>query len=241
MAWCDRNRPCRLRAAGALLVLATGVTGLCRAAAGVVPQAESALRAKLHAAYPGVDRWSIDLLPQEWQASAQLAREHIRHPITLVTRVGPQSAVWVGTSPGSEAPRGAELWFQVAGYGRALVATHLIPSGASLHPADATLAERNVLAAACQPMTGPALLQGMRAMHLIRAGDVICAGAIGPMPSVVRGEKVTAHFAAEGIAITAQVTADSDGFLGGPVTVRSPRGDEITATVTGRREVSVNE
>lgn len=241
MVWCDHNRPSRHRAAGALLVLATGIAGLCRAGTGVVPQAEGVLRAKLHTAYPGVDRWSIDLLPQEWQASAQLAREHIHNPITLVTRLGSQSAVWVGTSPSGETPRGAMLWFQVAGYGPALVATHLIPGGAGLQPGDAELAERNVLAAACQPVASPALLQGMRAVRLIRAGDVICTGAIGRMPSVVRGEQVTAHFAAEGVDITAQVTADSDGFLGGPVTVRSPRGDEITATVTGRREVSVNE
>jgi flagella basal body P-ring formation protein FlgA len=241
MVWCARNRPSQLRAAGALLALAAGFAGLCHAGTDVVPQAESALRAKLQAAYPGVDRWKIDLLPQEWQASARLAREHVEHPVALVTRLGPQSAVWVGTSAGVEAPRGAVLWFQVAGYGPALVASHLIPSGLDLQAADAGLAERNVLAAACQPVVSPELLRGMRAVRLIRAGEVICTDAIGRMPSVVRGEQVTAHFAAQGVEITARVTAESDGFVGGPVTVRSPRGDEITATVTGKREVSVNE
>jgi flagella basal body P-ring formation protein FlgA len=241
MAWCARNGWARGRLGALLVLLAGSAAGVCRAGPGTVPRAESALREKLHAAYPGVDRWRIGLLPQQLQASARLAREHIRHPIAIVTRLGPQSAVWVGTSPQSQAPRGAVLWFEVAGYAPALAATHLIPSGASLHPADAALGEHNVLAAGCQAIANPGALRGMRALRLIRAGAVICADAIAPTPPVVRGQEVTARFTAGGVQITARVQAENDGYLGGPVTVRSPRGDALTATVTGKAQVSVND
>lgn len=240
MVSCERKRSTAFGLAVGVLIAAMSCAA-AHADSGLVPRAESALRQKLSAAYPGVERWQISLLPQQWQRSVGLERASGHHAQIFVTRVGSQSAVWVGASPADDGSQGALLWFRVEGYGQALVATHLIPSGAGLHAADAEPAERDIVAAACRPVTNLARLAGMRASRLILAGGVICAGALEPMPPVVQGEEVTARFASRGVVVTARVRAESDGFQGGPVTVRSDSGDIFTATVTGKGEVSVSE
>ena len=205
-----------------------------------MPRAESALRQKLHDAYPAVRQWTVNLLPQEVQESASLAQQHISHPTIYVTRVGTRSAVWVGSAPTGPMPHGALLWFAVAGYGPALVATHLIPRGSGLAPSDARPGQADLVAAACPPVADEAGLEGMRAVTTIPAGDVICAGAIEPMPPVVRGEQVTARFASHGVVVSAPVEALSDGVVGGAVTVRNVQSGEVfTAMVTGKAEVAV--
>lgn len=222
-------------------ILAAGLAGICHASGALMQQAESALRSRLHAAYPAVTRFQVDPLPQ-WRGSASLQHEGVAHATVLVTRLGARSAVWVGTSPDSAAPRGALLWFQVAGYAPAVVATHLLASGAALEAADGQLANRDVVAAGCLPLTDPVQLVGMRAATLVPRDQVICAAAIEPLPPVARGERVTARFAAGGILITTQVMAQSDGVIGGPVTVRNLDGGPVyNATVIGKAEVSVGD
>ena len=239
MAWCNRSRGTAFALAA---LLAAGAPGICHAAHGVISQAQSALRAKLRAMYPDVTRWRIDPLPEEWRASARIALLRIHRPIVLVTRLGTQSAVWVGTSLASSPPRGGLLWFQVAGYGTAVVAAHLIPAGAALEATDGELGQENILAAACRPLANPAALGGMRAVRLLRAGEIICAGAVQRMPPVARGQQVTARFSSHGVVVVTQVVAQGDGFLGEPVAVRNVSGGAVfSATVTGKGEVSVGD
>jgi flagella basal body P-ring formation protein FlgA len=223
-------------------LLAVSLAGGCHASAALTQRAESALRERLRTAFPSVTKFRIDPLPMQWQASAWLERERVPHPTLLVTRLGAQSAVWVGTSPASGALRGALLWFKVAGYAPAVVSTHLLESGTALEAGDGQVALRDIVAAACQPLTRPAQLAGMRALRLVPAGELICAGAVEPMPPVVRGEPVTVRFAGSAVSVTAQVIAQSDGVIGAPVLVRNLDGGPLySATVVGKAQVSVSE
>lgn len=225
-----------------LAVLAACAGGVCHAGEALVPRAETALRQKLVAAYPAVKEWTVSLLPQQLQESASLARLQIRHPTIYVTRVGAQSAVWVGSAPTAALPRGALIWFNVSGLGPALIASQLIPSGTALEPSVAAPGEADWIAAGCRLLTDPTSLGGMRAATLIRRGQAICASSIQPMPPVVRGEQVSARFSSHGLVITAPVEALSDGVVGAPVTVRSQDSGEVfTATVIGKAEVAVGE
>lgn len=242
MISCAHNRHALRSLAAAGAILAVGVAGACHASDVLMRRAQIALQQRLHAAYRGVTRFQIDPLPMQWQASASLERAELAHPTVFVTRLGARSAVWVGTSPASAAPRGALLWFEVAGYAPAVVATRLLPSGAALQAGDGQVATRDIVAAACPPLTDPGQLAGMRAVSLVPRDEVICAGAVEPMPPVARGERVTARFAAGGISITTQALAESDGLIGGPVTVRNlGGGPSYSATVIGKAEVSVGD
>lgn len=205
-------------------------------------RAQSALQQKLRDSYPDVRRWAVSLLPQEVRESAALARQHIPNPTIYVTRVGTRSSVWVGGAPTGPVLHGVLLWFGVAGYGPALVATRLIPRGTALTPSDAVPGQPDLVAAACPPITDQTRLDGMRAATTIRGGEVICAGAIESMPPVVRGEQVTARFSSHGVVITAPVEALSDGAVGAPVSVRNVQsGAVFTAMVTGKAEVAVGD
>lgn len=242
MACCTHNRNAIRILASLTAIFAVGLAGVCRADDALQQQAESALLQRLHAAYPRATRFAIDPLPTEWRASAWLERAHVAHPTVLVTRVGSRSAVWVGTSPESGVPRGAMLWFQVAGYAPAVVATQLLASGTALQAGDGEMANRDIVAADCQPLSDPAQLAGMRATRLVLRGDVLCAGAVEPLPPVARGERVTARFAAHGVSITTQAVAQGDGVIGAPVAVRNIGGGPVySATVTGKAEVSVSD
>jgi flagella basal body P-ring formation protein FlgA len=235
--------PPRLAAALAgFAALAACANAACRAGDALVPRAEMALRQKLVAAYPAVKEWSVSLLPRQLQESASLERLRLRHPTVYVTRVGAQSAVWVGGAPTAALPRGALLWFSVSGYGPALIASQLIPSGTALEPSEASPGEADWVAAGCRLLSDPTSLGGMRAATMIRRGEPICASAIQAMPPVVRGEQVSARFSSHGVVITAPVEALSDGAIGAPVTVRNQESGEVfTATVVGKAEVAVGE
>lgn len=205
-------------------------------------RAQSALQQKLRDSYPDVHQWTVSLLPQEVREAAALARQHIPDPTIYVTRVGTRSAVWVGSAPTGPMPHGVLLWFGVAGYGPALVATRRIPRGAALTPSDAVPGQPDLVAAACPPITDQTRLGGMRAATTIRDGEVICTGAIEPVPPVVRGEQITARFSSHGVVITAPVEALSDGVVGAPVSVRNVQsGAVFTAMVTGKAEVAVGD
>lgn len=242
MAWCAHNSKSALGLTVLAVLLAAWTVDVCQAGDAVMSQAESALRTKLQVAYPAVSRWNVTPLPEQWRASAVLEREHIARPTVFVTRVGARSAVWIGTSPEGGAPLGALLWFSVEGDSPALVATHPVPAGAALVPGDGELAEADIVAAACPPLTDAARLTGMRAGRMLRAGEVICAAAVEPMPPVARGEEVMARFSSHGVVVTTRAVAESDGFMGGPVTVRNASGGAVFgATVTGKAEVAVND
>lgn len=242
MIWYSHNQNAPRFAATLMATLAVGLASVCHANAALTQRAESALRQRLHAAFPGVAEFHIGPLPMQWQASAWLQRERVAHPTVLVTRVGARSAVWVGTSPDSATPRGALFWFQVKGYAAAVVSTHLLVSGAALEAGDGQVATRDIVAAACQPLTNPTQLAGMRAVRMVAPGAVICASAIEPMPPVARGERVTVRFAASTVSITSQVVAQSDGVIGAPVLVRNVDGGPVySATVVGKAEVSVGD
>jgi flagella basal body P-ring formation protein FlgA len=221
----------------------------CRAEDGAMAApAEQALRVKLEQAYPAVTRWEISLLPGS-QAAADAgtldsARQiaGVDHPRIVVTRLGERSAVWIGSPLTAERRHGSLLWFSVAGFAPALVATHAIAAASPLDPQDAALMERDVVAADCPSMADPGALAGMRMRRMLRAGEMICAGLLEPVPAVSRGQEVTLLYVGRRFTLSARGIAQGDGLLGKPVTVRNiSSGDVFTAVVSGQREVSVHE
>jgi flagella basal body P-ring formation protein FlgA len=231
------------------IVAGFGSAECCAEDGGITAPAEQALRVKLEQAYPTVTRWEIGLLPASQEPAADAGTLNARgqnaagdHPSIVVTRVGERSAVWVGSPMTAERRRGSLLWFNVAGYGPALVAAHAIAAADSLDPHDATAAERDVVAADCPLIADRGALAGMRAKRLLRAGDIICSTLLEPVPPVSRGKEVTLLYVGRSFTLTARGIAQGDGLLGKPVTVRnSSSGDVLTATVSGQAEVSVHE
>ena len=198
---------------------------------------EAALRTRLGTAYPGVTRWDVvPLRPGTSVASAPMTGDLS----VFVTRVGVRSAVWV--APHSSSSRGELLWYSVAGYGPAAVATRRLARGAVLDPKDGTMASSDLVAAGCPALRSPAALDGMRTKITIGEGEVICTSAIEARPPVARGDEVTVRYVAGPVMLTARAVAQADGLVGKTVLVRSTgSGDFFRATVSGTAEVRVDE
>ncbi len=200
---------------------------------------EAALRARLGTAYPGVTRWDIvPLRPGTSVASAPMTGDLS----VFVTRVGVRGAVWVTPRSSMDRSRGELLWYRVAGYGPAAVATRHLARGAVLDPKDGTMASSDLVAAGCSVLDSPAELDGMRTKITFGEGEVICTSAIEARPPVARGDEVTVRYLAGPVVLTARAVAQADGLVGKTVLVRSTgSGDFFRATVSGKAEVRVDE
>ncbi len=204
-----------------------------------VAAGERALRARLTATYPEVVRW--DIAPMRPIADSRLpAQPATGEWTTQVTRLGARSAVWITAAPAGS--RGELVWYSVAGYGQAVVATRQIPPAAGLDAQDGEWVSADLMAAACAALQSPQALEGMRARVTLRAGEVICSTAIEERPPVARGDEVTVRYASGPVVLTARAVAQGDGRMGKPVRVRSTTsGDVFSAKVSGKAEVSVND
>lgn len=200
---------------------------------------EAALRARLETAYPRVTRWDIVPLRPGASVAATATTGDLS---AFVTRVGVRSAVWVTPRSSVDRARGELLWYSVAGYGPAAVATQRLARGTVLDPQDGAMASGDLVAAGCTALDSPGALQGMRTRITIDAGEVICTSAIEARPPVVRGDEVTVRYVAGPVVLTARAVAQADGVVGKSVLVRSTgSGDFFRATVSGKAEVRVDE
>jgi flagella basal body P-ring formation protein FlgA len=230
-----------LRLTAALVCLAA--PALRAATDGVAPTAaalaEQALRTKLHESYPDVTQWDIDALPLTSAVTLASPQDELA---ATVIRLGVRSAVWVAPRVESGRKHGVMLWYSVAGYGPAIVASHRLAQGSALDARDGTHASSDLLAAGCAAVASPAGLDGMRARVTIGEGEVICSRAIEERPPVARGDEVTVRYLAGPVTLTARAVAQADGLLGRPVLVRSTgSGDFFKATVSGKAEVRVDD
>jgi flagella basal body P-ring formation protein FlgA len=231
---------CVVLATGTLLAIACFAVPECRAQEGAFPPAaEHVLREKLAIAYPTVTRWEISLLPSSTEASIGGADTH---PSVTVTRLGQRSAVWVGSKSLGRDRHGTLLWFNVAGYGQAVVAARPLSAGASLDSGDGTLVERDIVGGNCNPILDPLALTAKRAKRFLQVGEILCDSLLEPLPAVARGEEVALLYIGRNFTLAAKAIAQADGTVGKRVTVRNVSSGEVfPATVTGKREVSVNE
>lgn len=226
----------------ALVLLAAACLGTLECAAAdsdPVATAGQALRDKLQQKYPNVTRWQIDLLPSAAPGAGGASAAHTN---VTVTRLGARSAVWIGSQDLGARRNGTLLWFDVAGYAPAVTATHALTAGAPLDPRDGIVLERDIIGSDCVAIEDSAALAGMRVKRLVRAGETICTNVLEAAPAVARGEEVTLFYSGRSFTLTARGVAQGDGALGRQVTVRnSSSGEILTATVTGKGEVSVHE
>jgi flagella basal body P-ring formation protein FlgA len=230
----------KLRRTLTVMTLACLAAVECRAGErGPAVPAEQVLRSKLEQAYPAVTRWSIELLPSSMRADSGA---NLEHPIITVTRLGERSAVWVGSKTPGDDRHGTLLWFNVSGYGPAVTAARALLAGTAVDTRDGDVLERNIVSGDCQPVEDPAALTGMRVRRTVRAGETICTNVLERLPPVARGDEVTLRYTGRSFVLTARAVAQADGLLGKRVTVRNVgSGDLLTATVTGKGEVSVDE
>jgi flagella basal body P-ring formation protein FlgA len=138
--------------------------------------------------------------------------------------------------------RGTLLWFNVAGYGQAVVAARPLSAGAPLDPGDGTVVERDLVGGNCNPIRDPRALTAKRARRFFQVGEILCDNLLEPLPAVTRGEEVALVYIGRNFTLAARAIAQADGAVGKRVTVRNVSGGEVfAATVTGKGEVSVNE
>jgi flagella basal body P-ring formation protein FlgA len=221
-----------------LCLLAASAVAQTDRLASPVSIGEKALRSRLEQTYPSVTQWEIvpfrPATASDTPLSGQLS--------AVVTRVGVRSAVWIAPRSAVRGSRGELLWYSVAGYGPAAVATRHLVKGAALAPDDGAISSGDLVAAGCPALTSPAALEGMRTKVSVGEGEVICTNAIEERPPVERGSEVTVHYAAGTIALTARAVAQQDGLMGKPILVRNTMGGEVfRATVSGRSEVRVDD
>lgn len=220
-----------------LLAIACCAVPECRAQ--VADRAEQVLREKLAITYPTVTRWDISLLPSSTQAAKGGAETHSS---VTVTRLGQRSAVWVGSESLGQDRHGTLLWFNVAGYGQAVVAARPLSAGASLDSSDGALVEHDIVGGNCSPVRDPQALTAKRAKRFFQAGELICDNLLEPLPEVARGEEVALLYIGRNFTLAGKAIAQADGTVGKRVTVRNVSSGEVfAATVTGKGEVSVNE
>lgn len=242
------RRPCVVLVTGALLAIACSAGLECRAAQEVTfpqasppvtNQAEQVLREKLASAYRTVTRWEISLLPSSIEAANGVANTH---PSVTVTRLGQRSAVWVGSKSLGRDRHGALLWFNVAGYGQAVVAARPLSAGTSLDSGDGALVEHDIMGISCDPVRDPRALIAKRAKRFFQPGEIICDNLLEPLPAVTRGEAVALLYIGKNFTLAAKAIAQTDGTVGKRVSVRNVSSGEVfAATVTGKGEVSVND
>lgn len=204
------------------MLAATLITVLSMTAA--TSSADTLLLASLRQRYPAVTRWEVQPLVGPPPPDAGTAS---------IALLGPRSAVRVGNRI---------YWYAVSGYQEVLSATRHIGFGQALDAHDAIEAEKDVLAAGCEPLTHTNELGGMRARRSIGANDVICAAAIEPRPLVARGEQVTVIYVGANVVLTTNGIAEKDGTTGETLLIRNPRSNDVfRAVVSGAGEVTVHE
>jgi flagella basal body P-ring formation protein FlgA len=185
--------------------------------------ADEALRAELQRRYPQVQRWDIRPFDDA---------EHENTSVQVVS-IGARSAVRVGRRL---------QWFAVSGFQSVVSATRAIATGAALDGSAGQIAERDVIAARCDPVTDRNALTGMRTRRPLRANEVICSQAIEPRPTVARGETVTVRYVGARVTLVTKGVASSDGNVGDSLIVSHVKSnDAFAAQVSGAGEVTIHE
>ncbi|HYM34758.1 MAG TPA: flagellar basal body P-ring formation chaperone FlgA [Steroidobacteraceae bacterium] len=200
--------------------------------------ASDTLHAALDEAYPDVTQWTIT------PVLTDRARRELPSAVpdsTSVIRLGARSAVHLmWKQPKSSYTY--TLWYDVSGLASVVVANRDLPVGASTSPADAVVAERDVMREKCQNAKLPEELNGMRMRRALRADAPICRDALEIRPSVARGEAVAVQFVSPRIAITGTAVALADARIGQSVRVMNPTSREVfRAVVSAAQEVTVRQ
>jgi len=209
----------RLMCVVSLLAFTAGNTALAR-------DAQDVLRTELEQRYPDVQRWEIRELEAKNSTSVTDA------PVEIV-RIGARSAVRIGRHV---------QWYAVEGFRKVLETNRTIDARQAVDAGVADVAERNVLASRCEPLTDVSRLRGMRARRALRARDIICADAIEPRPVIARGEPVTVRYLGSRISVSTKGIARTDGNVGDLLTVQNAGSQaQFNAVVSGAGEVTIHE
>ena len=241
------------------IVFASVATALAAVAAAAAP-GEAVLREQLAQRYPKVTRWDVRPLAN--------AHSIVAHGATAsdgaTAAPGTTASDGVTAAPGTTAsdgvtadapaavallgPRSAVrvrnrvFWYDVAGFEDAVTVIHGVSRGDPLEPTDATLSERDVVAAHCDALRAVDALNGMRASRTLRANQIVCADSIEKRPPVTRGEEVTVRYLGPKVTLTTKGIAESDAALGAALLVRNPEShDSFRAVASGIGEVTINE
>jgi flagella basal body P-ring formation protein FlgA len=109
-----------------------------------------------------------------------------------------------------------------------------VERGATFDAADAELAERDVVALGCDPMSQIDATRRWRAARRLSAGDSLCTRDIEAVPDVERDRPVTLNARRGAVSASRVLTADSDARFGERVRLRDrASGDIVVAIVTG--------
>jgi flagella basal body P-ring formation protein FlgA len=202
------------------LLALTAVTSLAPTSSDI----EAVLLDSLRNRFPLVERWEVH----------PFGREEVNTGGAIkVLQLGARSAVRIGPKT---------YWYTVSGYRNVVSATRWTAAGEALDSHTGRIEERDIVAAACEPLTQLAQLRGMRARKTLHENDVVCVTSIEPRPAVARGEAVTVTYVGEHITLTTKAIAQADGAVGDTLLVRSSREQSVfPAQVSGTGEVTIHE
>jgi flagella basal body P-ring formation protein FlgA len=233
------------------IVFVSVATALAAVAAAAAP-GEAVLREQLAQRYPKVTRWEVRPLANAHSIVAHgAAAAHgttssdgatVAHGATASDGATDPAAVVLLGSRSAVRVRNRVFWYDVAGFEDAVSVIHGVSRGDPLEPTDATLSERDVVAAHCDAVRAVDALHGMRASRTLGTNQIVCADSIEKRPPVTRGEEVTVRYLGPKVTLTTKGIAENDAALGAALLVRNPEThDSFRAVASGVGEVTINE
>jgi flagella basal body P-ring formation protein FlgA len=232
-----------MHAASLLAVFALAPTlafaqGSADVRAETLARAARELESSLRADHPKVTEWNLRSLLDDRSLQAWPDSEPSK---VEVTRRAARSAVRL-TWNARPIPHVRTAWFEVSGSEPMLVATRDLPPNAMLSPADAELADRDIMGISCSAMTTSTDLESTRTKRAFRRGAAICLEALEKRPDVARGEDVVVQFSSPKVSIVSSGIAQADAQIGQSVYVVSKSSrDAFLAVVSAVKEVVVHE
>jgi flagella basal body P-ring formation protein FlgA len=139
-------------------------------------------------------------------------------------------------------PAVARRWYEVAGFGPAVVVTRMLGALTTVMPDMMAMTRVDVMAQPCTPLTASASAVGMRLLQSRHQGDALCASMLGPVPAVARGKTVMVEVTAGAVVLRTEAVARADAAVGERVSLyRTANSDPFWGVVTAPGEVRVNE
>ena len=195
--------------AGALVAVSVAVAG-----------DSPVLEQRLRASRPEIRRWQTEPIDA---GNRQSPRET---DIVAIGRVGVRTPVRYAD--------GHVAWFTVAGFQPVLVSLHSLDARAPLGVHDVALAESDVLALGCAPLSALDAHGRWRAARRLNSGAPLCASDLERIPEVERDQPVTFTARRGAIEVSRVFTAATDARAGERVRLRDrTSGATILAIVTG--------
>ncbi|MFJ1268006.1 flagellar basal body P-ring formation chaperone FlgA [Legionella lytica] len=134
--------------------------------------------------------------------------------------------------------RAIPIWFAVKAYQSVLVAKHRIKHHTLLRPSDVILKKRNIAGLNSAP-----LMQFPTTAWLnksINKQQILTQDLFGNQPEILQGQKAKVLVQQQGIAITIEAIAQSNGTQGQSIRMKNPRTNKyFFAVVTGKNSAEV--